>query len=111
MVSSYSRGTGLYSGLNCIWAYALGPLTGGLLAGLWKQYDGTVKIHLHSEELHPKHQKKAANAIPDKNMVALKPKTEMINLKSPQAASDVHPTKFDLVDDKDETIDKTLDKK
>jgi len=48
MVKNYPKTFGYaatkYAGLNCIWIDSLGPIAGGLMAGLWKQYDGTVKI-------------------------------------------------------------------
>lgn len=39
--------------LRITWIYVLGPLTGGILAGLWKRYDAIVKTKMQIEDGNP----------------------------------------------------------
>ena len=43
------------SGFSCLWVYILGPLVGGGLAGIWKQYDANVRYSVGDiDHNHPR---------------------------------------------------------
>lgn len=42
-----------YSGIQYTWLYFIAPMTGGIMAGLFKQMDARLKLGLGMDEAHP----------------------------------------------------------